>query len=140
MRVQWEILLFIFVLNLSIGLVIGLGLGGTGNVTPVGTGMDASEYEQHFNGTDIADRWSSTPFSGIPLIGDIFAAFNFLWQNIKYLVDGFPILLEWIRDSFVTDPAGRLAFDVTAGVLRAIYGLLITMFLIEFIGGRVLSD
>lgn len=127
-------------LNLSIGLVIGLGLGGTANASPVTSTMDASEYEAHFNGTDIADKWSSTPFSGIPLIGDIFAAFNFLWQNIKYLVDGFPILLEWIRDSFVTDPAGRLAFDVIAGVLRAIYGLLITMFLIEFIGGRVLSD
>lgn len=140
MRIQWEILLFIFILNLSIGLVIQLNLGGTGIVTPLDPSVNASSYEAQFNATDMADSWSSTPFSGIPLIGDIFAAFNFMWQNMKYLVDGFPILLEWIRDSFVTDPAGRTTFDVIAGVLRAIYGLLMIWFIIEFIGGRIVSD
>lgn len=140
MKIQWEILLFIFVLNLSIGLVIQLGFGGVGVVTPLDPSVNASEYEQQFNASEIEAGWSSTPFSGIPLIGDIFAAFNFMWQNMKYLIDGFPILLEWIRDSFITDPMGRTTFDVIAGVLRAIYGLLMIWFVIEFIGGRTTTD
>ena len=127
-------------MNLSIGLVIQLNLAGTDIVSPAQGIANATEYEQHFNATQIADNWQGTPFSGIPLIGDIFAAFNFLWQNIKYLVDGFPILLEWIQDSFITDAAAAWTFSVIANVLRAIYGLLITMFLIEFIGGRFVSD
>ena len=74
------------------------------------------------------------------MIGDIFAGFNFLWQNIKWIVDGFPTLLEYIKDSYVTEASGRLAFDVIANALRAVYALLISVFLIEFISGRNVSD
>lgn len=122
-------------------MCITLNLGGASALTsPIPAGMTPEEYEQHFNATAMAKGWSSTPFSGIPLIGDIFAGFNFLWQNIQYLVDGFPTLLNWIKDSFITDASGRLAFDVLANVIRAIYALLFSVFVIEYIGGRIISD
>ncbi len=109
-------------------------------MNPAGQPTNATEYEQHFNATDIASGWAATPFTGIPLIGDIFAGFNFLWQNMKYLVDGFPMLLDYIKNTYITDLSGRAAFDVIAWTLRAIYGLLITSFLIEFISGRIFTD
>lgn len=103
------------------------------NVTP-------EEYEAHFNSTAIASGWEGSPFSGIPMIGDIFAGFNFLWQNIKYLIDGFPALLTYIDNSFITSSEGHIAFLIITNALRAVYALLITMFLIEFISGRVFTD
>jgi hypothetical protein len=116
-------------------------LGGAAAITsPITSGVNGTQYEQQFNATKIATGWSSTPFSGIPLIGDIFAGFNFLWSNIKYMVDGFPTLLTWIEHSFITDPSGIVAFEVLANALRAIFAFLIVIFLIEYIGGRNISD
>lgn len=133
-------LLFIFCLNLAIGLAITLNLPGTTNVRAAYNGVNATEYEEHFNSTEIATGWQGSPFSGIPMIGDIFAGFNFLWQNIKYLVDGFPALLTYIDNSFITTTEGHVAFLVIVNVLRAIYALLVVMFLIEFISGRSPTD
>jgi len=133
-------LLFVFILNLVVGLVIVLGFPGTEYVNPSGTGANATEYEQHFNSTQISTGWSATPFSGIPMIGDIFAGFNFLIQDIGYLIDGFPTLLTFIRNTYITYPSGQLTFDIIANALRAVYALLISLFLIEFISGRVFTD
>jgi hypothetical protein len=140
MRTQWEILLFLFCLNLVVGLCIALSVPGTAYTNPISGGVNATEYEQHFNSTQVAKGWSATPYSGIPVIGDIFGGFNFLWQAIGYLIDGFPCLLTWISDSYITEPSGQLAFAVITNVLRAVYALLITLFLIEFISGRVFTD
>lgn len=146
MRIQYEILLFIFCMNLIVGLVMVLQFPGTEYVMAGDTGVNATEYEQHFNSTDItgdgADKqgWKATPFSGIPLIGDIFGGWNFLIQDIGYLFDGFPTLLTYMRNTYLTSEDGLNAFDVIANVLRAIYALLITLFLIEFISGRNITD
>jgi len=140
LRIQWEILLFLLCINLAISVVISLGIAGVSFASPSSPAIDPLEYETHFNSTQIAKGWSSTPFSGIPLIGDIFAGFNFLYQNIGYMIDGFPILLNYLKDSFITDPTARLAFDVIANALRAVFALLISIFLIEYIGGRNISD
>ena len=140
MRIQWQLLLGLFLINLSIGLVMGLALPGTAYVASPTTGTNATEYEQHFNSSQIATSWSATPFSGIPIIGDIFAGFGYIYQNIQYLIDGLPKLLDYINTSYITDANGQTAFLVVANALRAIYALLITVFLIEFISGRILTD
>lgn len=139
MKTQYELLLGLFVLNLSIGIVIGLALPGTEYVAG-GQPINATEYEAHFNGTQIATGWQGTPFLGIPVIGDIFAGFNFLVQNFQYLVDGLPKLLTFISETYIADASGQLAFAVIANALRAVYALLIFVFFIEFISGRVFSD
>ena len=122
------------------GLCIALSVPGTAYVSPVSGGVNATEYEQHFNATEVAEGWKATPFSGIPVIGDIFGGFNFLWQMVGYMFDGVPTLLTWISDSYITDPVGQTAFLIIANLLRAVYALLITTFLIEFISGRVFTD
>lgn len=113
---------------------------GTEYVSATTGGTDATEYEQHFNATEIAHGWSATPFSGIPVIGDIFGGFNFFWQTIGYIIDGFPTLLVWIGDSLIGTSEGQIAFMVIANIIRATQALLIVTFLIEFISGRVFTD
>lgn len=142
MRVQWELLLGLIIINLAVGIVMGLSLPGTAYVVPSGpTGnLNATEYEQHFNSTETVRSWTWTPFSGIPIIGDIFGGLGFLYQNIQYIIDGLPKFLLWIENSYITDASGRLAFEVIANAIRALYAILITMFVIEFISGRIFTD
>lgn len=128
------------VINLVIGLGITIGVAGTEYVSPAQTPTNSTEYEQHFNATEIAEGWSATPFSGIPLIGDIFAGFNFLWQIIGYLVDGLPTLIVYLGESFITDVEGLTVFYLIADCIRAVEAALIALFLIEFISGRVFTD
>ena len=68
MKVQYEILLFIFCLNLTVGAAMALGVPGTEYVSPAATDVNATEYEEHFNATDIAGQWEQSPFSGIPSV------------------------------------------------------------------------
>jgi hypothetical protein len=135
-------LLGLFLINLAVGIVIGLALPGTAYVTPTGpnSGVNATEYEQHFNSTQIADSWEGTPFSGIPIVGDIFAGFSYLYQNLQYIIDGLPKFLLWIEETYIPDSTGQLAFEVIANALRAIYAFLIAIFFIELISGRIFSD
>lgn len=140
MKVQWQILLFIIVLNLTVGLVIALQVPGTEYVGATSPNVNGTDYESQFNATKIAKGWSPTPFSGIPIIGDIFAGFNFLWQMFGYVIDGFPTLLTWISDTYITDAGGQTAFFIIANVIRAIEAVLISTFIIEFISGRIFTD
>jgi len=139
MKVQWQLLLGLFVINLAIGIVMGLALPGTAFVAN-GQTTNATQYEQQFNSTKI-EQWggNGNPLQGIPVIGDIFGGFIFLTQNIRFLMDGLPSLLTYFEHSYITDPSGQLAFEVIAGALRAIYAFLIVIFLIEFISGRIIS-
>jgi len=140
MKVQFAILMFIVCLNLSIGMILSLRLAGTEYVMATTPSSNATDYEGHFNATEIADRWRATPLSGIPIIGDIFSAFNFLFQNIQYLLDGFPMFLNWIGDTYLTDPSARLAFSYIVNALRGVYAVLMAIFAIEYVGGRYFTD
>lgn len=139
MRIQWEILLGILILNLSTGLVVALQLPGTANASTL-TAMNGTQYETHFNNTALAKGWDSTPFSGIPIIGDIFYGFNAFWQMFHYVFDGFPTFLNWIRDSYIADQGARDAFTAIAVVLSSLFYILFAVFIIEFISGRFTSD
>lgn len=142
MKLQFAILVFMACLNLGIGLTVALGLPGTEFLTPnmpSNPAMNSTSYEQYFNATEQAEQWRSNPVSGIPIVGDIYSAFNFFTRNWQWLIDGFPTLLTWISDNLITDPSAKTAFWIIANALRAIYAVLMSVFVIEFIGGRILS-
>lgn len=139
MRIQFQILLFILCLNLATGLVISLSLPGTEYVQSQSPG-EPTDYESHFNATDIGEKWQYPSNFGLPFFGDIIGGFTFLFQNVHFLIDGFPILLTWVSDSYITDASGRNAFSIIANVLRAIYAVLMSMWFIEYIGGRYFTD
>lgn len=140
MRVQFQILIFLACLNLATGMAIALTLPGTNYARATETGGTVTQYEERFNATKTAERWQSRPFSGIPLIGDIFAGLDFLVSKLRFLIDGFPMLLTWIKDTYITSSAMRTAFDVIANTLRAVFAIMMFMFVIEFISGRRMPD
>jgi len=124
-------------------MAVALALPGVGYVMPgdpQNPASNASIYESHFNATELADKWQSNPFSGIPIVGDIFTGFQFLWQNLQYLIDGFPVLLAWIGNTYLTDAGSRTAFGIISNVLRAVYAILLSIFVIEFISGRYMTN
>ena len=141
MKAAWELLLGLFIINLSIGCVMQLALPGTAFASGGTANVNATQYEQQFNSTKI-EQWggNGNPLSGIPVVGDIFGGFLFLTHNIQFLIDGLPSLLTYFEHAYITDPNAQLAFEVIAGILRAIYAFLIAMFLIEFISGRIFTE
>lgn len=139
MKIQFQILLFIACLNLATGMIVALALPGTEYVHAANP-TNSSEYESHFNATETAENWRATPFSGIPIIGDIFSGFHFLWRNLQYLIDGFPMLLTWLSDTFIVDASAKNAFVIIANVMRALFAVLMSVFVIEFISGRYATD
>ena len=141
MRTQWEVLLGFFIINLSVGLVMGLALPGTTVVAngPVLDSNQSAQYQEQFNASRIVASWGATPFSGIPVIGDIFAGFNFMWQNVQYLLNGFPMFLQYIAQTYITDLDAYNSFIIISYALEAIYAFLIVWFLIEFISGRIMD-
>jgi len=136
MKLQFEILFFIVCLNLAIGSMILLDLGGANTIMVSNPYVSATELETHHNASSLADSWQSEPFSGVPILGDLFAGFDFLFRNIRYLLDGFPSLLSWIGESLIVDASARFGFMVLANVLRGLFAILMTWLVIEFISGR----
>jgi len=134
-----RILLFIVCLNLATGLVRELGLAGTEYASPT-PASNSSDYEGHFSATETAEGWQATPYSGIPVVGDIFSAFQLAWRCIQYLFAGFPLFLQWLGDTFIVDSAARAAYNVVVYALVAIQAILGTLFVVEFISGRQLTE
>lgn len=143
MKLQFVILVFIVCLNLATGVALALGLPGTEYVysaDPGGYQQNATYYEEHFNSTEVAERWGANTNLGIPIVGDIFSGLYFLAINWQYLIDGFPIFLDWVSDSFITDASAKAAFDIIANALRAIFAILMAIWFIEFIAGRYVTQ
>jgi hypothetical protein len=139
MKLQFQILLFILCVNLATGLVIALSLPGTEYVSASSPG-NATDYEDRFNATEIGGSWGATPFLGIPVIGDIFSGFQFLFTHAQFLIDGFPMFLGWISDTYIVDASARLAFTLICDALRGVYAVLMCFWFIEYIGGRYFTD
>jgi len=140
LKVQWSILLFIICLNLATGLCISLSVPGSEYVQASLPGGNASDYESHFNSTDIVDSWQDNIIRSIPILGDIFSGVAFLFRNIQYLIDGFPTFLNWISDTYLVDAGSKTAFAVISNALRAMYVILMAVFAIEFLSGRNITE
>jgi hypothetical protein len=98
-----------------------------------------TEYEERFNATQIGEQWQPNNY-GIPIIGDIFGGFFLFLNIVKFIIAGFPLMLTWIGDTYITDYAARLAFNAIAVILIALTGFSLSTLLIEFISGRYMND
>ena len=139
MKVQYQIILFVICLNLAFGLAFELGLPGT-EYSQGQTPISAQEYQETFNATEVGKGWASNPFLGIPVIGDIFGGFQFLYKHIHFFIDGFGMFLNFVGDTFLVDSAGRAAFMLIADGFRALWAFLLVFLFIEFISGRYFSE
>jgi hypothetical protein len=131
--------MWIIIANLVTGLAFDLGIAGTQYVHGLSP-SNSTNYASQFNATKVATTWKSNPLQSIPLIGDIYSGFQFIVQNLPYLAGGLHLLLVWISDTFIVDPAAKAAFGYFIDLFDAIYTVLLFWFFIEFISGRYTSD
>ena len=127
-------------LNLGTAAVVALALPGTTYFAPIPTGGEEEDYEATWNATQMLYAWPATPFSGIPILGDIFSGIFLVWNQVQLLVDGFPRFLGWICDNYIRDADGLAAFTVVMWMLRAMFAIVLTWFVVELITGRNPSD
>ena len=59
---------------------------------------------------------------------------------IAYFLAGFAIVLYWFGPLFIQDAVGLSAYNFLVTVFGAVFGLLICVWLIEFVSGRTLFD
>lgn len=127
--------MFILILNLVSGLVYALSLPGTQYTNVAYQSSNVTDYEARFNTTSLIDRWTATPFSGIPVIGDIFSGLSLVWNGIRFLVMGFPDTVQRMA-GYIADPAGRTAFLLIMNVIRALFSFIMFFWVAQFITGR----
>lgn len=139
MKVAFSILLFMACINISTGIVLNLNFPGTEYVQLTNP-TNMSEYEEHFNASQIADSWGATDLYGIPVIGDIFSGFQFLFRGFQYLIDGFPMFLFWMSDSFILSATAKASFTYIIWALRGMASIVFAIFVIEFISGRYMTE
>lgn len=140
MKTQFIFLVLVACLNVTALLVLNISVSGTpiiaglDYVHPV-NGTDYDDFEERFNATDTMDRWSDSPFSGIPLIGDTFSGLSNFFDTFRFLIDGVGTLIEWCG-SFI--PAGQTVFTYIAWAIRVLTGIMAVTLIVEFISGREL--
>jgi hypothetical protein len=101
------------------------------------TGSNITDIEEQFNATDIIEGWSATPYSGIPIFGDIFFVTIDFGRKMRFLFDGFAMMLDWVA-TFIPATGGQVVFNWLADALRAIFILMIGTLIFEMASGRKL--
>lgn len=143
MKWQSEIMFFVICLNLATGLVLELNVAGVDQtVGEPASGIaphpstNTSEYEGHFNATEIAEGWTFPPTIAIPIIGDIWSGFSFLARLVTYVIVGFPLFLGWLGDSFIIGAESLAAWNILKTTVLAVFSIVMAMYFIWFISGR----
>ena len=143
MKIESGILIFILILNLSVLLVTDLGrLGvvpGVGNTQQLNATGTRDDYEDRFNATNIIRTWEP-PTINIPIVGDVFGALMFFFDQITFIVAGFPIFLWDLGAVYITDATGLLVWQAISGTIAAVFVIYMSWFIIQLISGRVMNE
>lgn len=137
MKWETEIIIFVMCLNLSTGLIVELGAPGTDYVSPVSS-ENASDYEGHYNITEIAKGWETSRINQYGLLGDVVYAFNTFFRLVSYVFVGFPVFLYSLGDNFLTDEAGIIAYHSICVAIGALFFVVMAFYIVWFISGREL--
>lgn len=145
MRIESTILIFVLILNLSVlmvtnlgrlGVIPGAGPSGVQQLNATGT---TEQFEERFNATYIIRQWEP-PTVSIPIVGDVFGGLMFLWDQITFIVAGFPIFLWDLGAVYITDATGLFVWQVISGTLAVIFSIYMSWFVIQLITGRVINE
>lgn len=141
MKIGFKAVLFLLILNLVSTMVYAIQIPGTTytGILYGGSQANATEYAEEFNTTTLLDRWTATPFSGIPIFGDIFSGIMLLFNAIRSIIVGFPDLINSIAYSIV-DTTARNAVLTVNYVIYAVFAFITFLWMFQLITGRKVSD
>lgn len=141
MRIGFQVIFYLICLNLVSTLVYTINIPGssTAALTQVGTQANATEVEENFNATTLLDKWTATPFSGIPVFGDIFSGVYLMFNAVSWAIAGFPLLLQGYVN-LIPDSGTRTVLTAIDAVLIAVCSFVVFMWLGQLISGRRISE
>jgi len=128
----YEIALFVFILNLALGLLNGFGVFDVGVSEHEGFGDDeiSAAYEQ-VNSTIKADQES------------VFGDLNWLVENVRMVVQGLGIFVKALANATILLPALLTSLHVP-GALVAVMSVMIyfiyTVGMVQFLMGRSIKE
>jgi len=103
-----------------------------------GTGT-IEEHQQRLNATRFLNKTDPTAASILSLyFGYIWDGVMKLWNQIGYIVAGFPYLLY--RIGLSVDPSARTTYNAVAGVIIVVQSFIILGWLFQVITGRSVQD
>ena len=139
MKLGFKLIIYILILNLVSGLMYTLAVPGTEySYSTPGTGTP-DDYAQRFNATDMMETQQPGIIAELPFLGNIYGTIMFLWNAVKFIVVGFPNLL-WQLGGFISDEAGRNAYQAICLVLGVVFSFIIFGWLFQVITGRQTED
>ena len=135
MKIGFQIVLFLLILNIVSGLAFQLNVPGTqySHAIP-GTG-DPEDYEDRFNAGKMLNETQPGAWAEFPFLGNVFGTIMMLWNGLNFIIMGFPALLERYA-GFIPEVGGRTAFSAITLVLRAIFSFVIFGWIFQILTGR----
>ena len=131
----FNIVLFIFILNLVCGLMYAISfpgtqysniLGGTGNPEDVQERVDPGKF---MNKTD------PKATEALTFLGAVVNSVLAFWDVVRFTIFGFPTMMIGISGQ-INDAEAKLVFDAFAGVLVTVMYLIVTVWLFQLWSGR----
>lgn len=132
MRIGFQAVMFIIILNLVTGLMYTLSVPGTGQSNILAGGPTAENITERFNASAFHEPETSTL---ITFVGHIWSALTTMWVAIRFVIAGFPAML-WQIGTQIEDPVTKVAFTSIAGVLFAVFSVVIFVWVFQLLTGR----
>lgn len=141
MKIGFQIIMFILILNLVAGLMNSQYINVPGSEYASGldeelTGSNSTNYIGTFNASDLMQDQQPGIIESLPYLGNVYAFFMAMWNAITMIIDGFPQMLTQLGSTFELGIQGQSVFDSIANVVRAIFGFVIFMWLVQLVTGR----
>lgn len=139
MRIQTQVIFYVLCVNVAVIIVLHLNVPGVSYASGLSNGLGSiADIQGRFNATDIGNRLGQNPVLGF--LDFLSSGVSLLAGYIGYFLFGFAAVLSWFGPMFIQDAAGLAAYNFLVGVFGAVFGLLIVIWLIEFVSGRQLFD
>lgn len=135
MKIGFQLVLYIIILNMTCGLLYNISAPATGETNILAGQGDPQDYADRFNTTRFLNETTPSASAIYTYTGHIWSALLVVWSAIRFVVAGFPYMLIQIGGE-ISDPTAKLAFTSFSYVLGATFSLIILMWLFQVLTGR----
>ena len=139
MRIGFQVIFWIIVLNLVCGLANALKIAGTEYTTaPSGSG-DPEDYQDRFDPEAYVNKTQPSVWESLPFLGNVITTLLPFWDAIRFTIFGFPsLLIEF--GAMIPDPSGRAAYTLIVAVVLGTQSVIVLAWIVQSWSGRSFQD
>ena len=139
MKIGFQIILYLLILNLVCGLMYVSSVPGTefSNLL-YGTG-DVEDYEERVNPEEFMNQTEPKVSTIFTFVGHIWSSLQLIWNVVRFTVFGFPTMMQGISGQ-IGDPVAKATFTNIANVLYVVFSFIILLWLYQLLTGRQVED